>query len=77
MKKLRLRNLKKRLQDATTSKCPRRSPLIVLMVLLVINIFAYYKLANAESYYTIWSGFYPLDREQNESKDEHYSKNGG
>ena len=39
--------------------------------------FRYYKLANAEYYYTIWSGFYPLDRKQNESKDEYYSKNRG
>ena len=38
--------------------------------------FRYYKLANAETI-IIWSGIYQMDREQNESKDEHYSKNGG
>ena len=39
--------------------------------------FRYYKLANAEAYHSIWTSINQMDREQNESKDEHYSKTEG
>ena len=60
MKKPLLRNWKKRLQDATTSKCPRRSPLIVLMALLVINTFVITNL-RTQSHHSIWTGINPMD----------------
>ena len=38
--------------------------------------FRYYKLANAEAYYTIWSGFYSLDRKPHEQVSKQNFKNG-
>ena len=58
-------DLVKEIARCNNIQMAKKISLILLMVLLAINIFAIINLPT-QKHYTIWSGFYPLDREQDE-----------